>query len=160
MMDEELGLSNFQIDNHFKNSRFSRFYGGCLSKDELKNITPNDKFWIINLQDSTIAEGSHWVLVFDCVVHDHQEDFCIYFDPYGIFPHDSIVDFMEKSDKPLQYTYDTFQDIDSTKCGHYCIYVAESILKSVSYRKIFDELLDEHNIPANERLMKRVKLRK
>ena len=155
-MSEGLGLSNYQIDNHF---RGNPLYGGCLSKDELVNISPNNKFWVINLQDSVLP-GSHWVAVIDIKLKDSNPDYCIYFDPYGVYPPPSIVSFMEKSDKPLQYVCDTFQDLDSTKCGQYCLMVIDSILKSVPYKKLFDDLLDEDDVARNERLIKKFKLRK
>ena len=155
-MTSRLGLSNLQIDRHFKGNVF---YGGCLSKDELKNISPGNKFWIINMEDSTAADGTHWILVFDCVIPDDNPDYTIYMDPYGVYPPPEILKFMNKSDKEIHYTIDTYQDIDSINCGNYCIYVAEEILNSTPYQELFEKRLSEHNVPANEKLMNQLKFR-
>ena len=154
-MSRDRSLSSLEINEYFKNNKY---YGGCLSKDELKNKKPDNKFWIVNLMDSDKGGGSHWVLVFDCIIPDANRDMCMYFDPYGIHPPPVIVNFMKRSKKGKIYTDDQYQDMDSTQCGYYCIYVVEQLFKSIPYSTIFDKELDDKTIARNEGVILKMKL--
>lgn len=133
-------LSNFQIDRYYKDEPR---YGGCYSKDQLVNRSPDNKFWVVNLQSSTDGDGTHWLLVSDL-----DPSCCLYVDPYGIAPPPAIAEFMRKSKAPkLIYNTDDFQEFTSTECGYYVIFCANNILQG----KPFGFGLDTHPDAHNER---------
>jgi hypothetical protein len=87
---------------------------GVYSKDELPDKIKAGSY-IINLQDSTDGEGTHWTLI---TVFDRKN--ALYFDAFGqIFPTE-VATFL-KNYKPIPYSNRIIQDIDSNRCGLYCI---------------------------------------
>lgn len=113
-------LSNAEIDEYFKNNKQ---YGGCYSKNELPKI--ENKFYIINLEDSDAGSGSHWV----CCINI-EPNICHYFDSYGTPAPIEIQQFMIISQKPKMNTFPYhLQEIGSSACGWYCIFVIECYLK-------------------------------
>jgi hypothetical protein len=84
------------------------------SKDELPDKIQVGSY-IINLQDSTEGSGTHWTLV---MVFDRKN--ALYFDAFGqIFPKE--VGVFLKNYKPIPYSNRIIQDVDSNRCGLYCI---------------------------------------
>ena len=151
--------SNLQIDNFYRNEPL---YGGCFSKDELRNRKPAGKFYIINLQDSDAGGGTHWVAVIDFLPKK-----IIYFDAFGVYPPTDIVKFMLKSTrkegKEAVYSKLDYQELSSSKCGEYCVLVANSLLEQLRTGRIdpvnFDRgLLDGYPSQRNERVASRVRL--
>jgi len=87
---------------------------GVYSKDELPDKIQVGSY-IINLQDSTEGNGTHWTLI---MVFDRKN--ALYFDAFGqIFPKE--VGTFLKNYKPIPYSNRIIQDIDSNRCGLYCI---------------------------------------
>lgn len=120
--------SNIQIDKEFgSNPRF----GGCWSKDEMKNKKPNNKFWVINMADSTEPDGTHWVCVFDCP--PASPGFCVYFDPFGLVPPPAIASFCKRSGHKVVYSTGQLQDLDSEACGFFCAHVLRQLLKGKKF---------------------------
>ena len=66
-------LSNFQIDERYKGIKE---YGGTFSKDLLPKL--ENKAYIINMQDSTAGNGSHWT----AVININPKE-TVYFDSFG-----------------------------------------------------------------------------
>jgi hypothetical protein len=87
---------------------------GVYSKDELPDKIQVGSY-IINLQDSTEGNGTHWTLI---MVFDRKN--ALYFDAFGqIFPKE--VGVFLKNYKPIPYSNRIIQDVDSNRCGLYCI---------------------------------------
>jgi hypothetical protein len=87
---------------------------GVYSKDELPDKIQVGSY-IINLQDSTEGNGTHWTLI---MVFDRKN--ALYFDAFGqIFPKE--VGTFLKNYKPIPYSNRIIQDVDSNRCGLYCI---------------------------------------
>ena len=122
-------LSNFEINNYF-NGRPE--FAGCYSKDVLPNKILNNKFYIINLDDSS-GPGSHWV----CLTSYGQQ--VIYFDPFGVVPAVNILKFIRTSKKPLYYSTLTLQHIKSELCGYYCIYMIEQMVNGRNFVDIVSQ---------------------
>ena len=148
--------SNFQLQRYFEDEPL---FGGCFSKDELRNKKPNDKFYIVNLEDSDKGGGTHWVAVFDFLPKT-----IVYFDSYGVYPPTDVVKFMLKSQgkKPVYSKLD-YQELDSSKCGQYCVLVINALLKQLRTGRIdpvnFDRgLLDGYPSSRNEAIASRVPL--
>jgi len=87
---------------------------GVYSKDELPDKIQVGSY-IINLQNSTEGNGTHWTLI---MVFDRKN--ALYFDAFGqIFPKE--VGVFLKNYKPIPYSNRIIQDVDSNRCGLYCI---------------------------------------
>lgn len=128
-------LSNQEIDEYFKGNRL---YGGCYSKDQLPKKIQN-KFIIINLQDNDEGNGTHWVAIVNTI-----HDMCTYFDSYGVMPPVEIQEYMLSSDKPKVNTFPYhLQDIGSSACGWYCIYVIEQYLLGKHEKDIIKYFSDD-----------------
>jgi Fe-S-cluster formation regulator IscX/YfhJ len=128
-------LSNLDINHYYKRNPY---YGGCVSKDQLKVIEPtlrfNDRrFWIVNLEDSSLP-GSHWQLV--CLVNpDHG----IFFDSYSTPPPREILEFMKRHRSINYMNEGEIQSLDSSSCGWFCIYVSDMLLKGRPYLDVLDD---------------------
>lgn len=146
-----MSLSNLQIDRFFKNNKY---YGGCYSKDELTKMRPENKFYIVNLQDSNKGNGTHWTMIWNC-----NMDACYYFDSYGIVPPRESKDFMKRSGKKLWYNTRDIQSLTSQDCGEYCIIVILKLMQGEPFRKVVNDFNLKH--PAdNDRLARELILNK
>ena len=140
-------LSDREIDQYYQGNPY---WGGVHSKDAMTG-SPDGKFYVVNLQSLNQGnrKGTHWVLIFDVDVPD-VKDLCLYFDPYGIGPPPILESFCSRSRNPAAFCDDTYQAMESTNCGYYCIMAADALLKGMPYKKLFTEVLDENKVPQNE----------
>ena len=140
-------LSNLDI---MKMCKHTPLFRGVYSKDKL----PKDRkqgFYIINMQSSHQGDeqGTHWVLL---VIGPHCS---IYFDSFG----GAVPDEIEKyAKKPLIYQEKDCQDLKSSSCGYFCIYMMNKLLetnkKNLSQK--FSDVLrsfDYNNLENNEKLI-------
>jgi hypothetical protein len=65
------------------------------------------------------ADGScgHYVLI------DSSPQRVVFFDPFGIAPATEIADFIQRFHLPIEVSHAELQNIASSDCGGYCIYV-------------------------------------
>lgn len=132
-------LTSTDIDNYYKgNSK----YGGWYSKNELKTVKPANKFYIVNMQDSTDGNGTHWVCIYNV-----RPKSCFYFDPFGVYPPDDIVKFMKKTKKECLMSDMEIQKIDSQNCGWYCLFIID---KLETGRKYIDVLVNDFDLSNKE----------
>lgn len=139
-----MSTSSTQFDYYYNDEPL---YGGCYSKDELAKLKPGGKFYIINLQDSTAGNGTHWTVVIDFLPNH-----VLYCDPYGISPAPPIVSFMVKSKKPAIYSTLDYQGINSENCGSFCAYFVDELLRSRNLQDM-DKGLTDHPSASNEKLV-------
>lgn len=133
--------SNIEIDDYLKKYKL---YGGCYSCLHLPKI--QNKIYIINQDLNPHGHGTHWVLVSN--IEPHR---IIYFDPFGLSSNIPIDKFMKTSHKPIYYSNEDYQNINSQACGYYCIYCAEQLCKG---RKFNDILKDfTKNTMKNEKVL-------
>ena len=125
-------------------------FGGVFSKDELRNIKPDGKYYIINLGDRNTG-GTHWTMVCD----DNPKT-CIYYDSYGVSPPDEIRCFMSRCDpmKKLVFNTSQHQALNSDLCGEFCAFMALMLSKGFSYLKMVDTILRDQDFKRNEALVK------
>ena len=80
-------LSNFDIEeiaNHYN------IDVKIIMKDELKNMKPINTNYIINLESSTMGNGTHWM---GLKIEDKN---CVYYDSYGMLPPEEIITFCKR----------------------------------------------------------------
>ena len=106
-------LSNFDIEeiaNHYNIDL------QIIMKDELKNMKPINTNYIINLESSTMGNGTHWMAL------KIQDKNCVYCDSYGMLPPEEIISFCKRISKShLSYNTKEIQDINAQTCGFFAI---------------------------------------
>lgn len=135
--------SNFQVDNLLK-PLLGPYYGGCVKKDDLINMKPDNKFWVIN-----IGESTHWIGVID-----FDSKYCYYYDSYGLSPPDEIIKFMSKSNKNKQLYYQNIehQTLQSDLCGEFVCFVFIQFFKGIPFKTITEKILTT-DYKSNENLV-------
>jgi len=104
-------LTNFDLEKIAKNYDVKLI--GIYSKNELDNLQIENGNYIINLDDDI---GSHWTAL------NINKNKGIYFDSFGSVPPQNVISFVKQ--KPnIKFGYNNFliQDLESEKCGFYCI---------------------------------------
>ena len=106
-------LSNFDIEeiaNHYN------LDVQIIMKDELKNMKPINTNYIINLESSTMGNGTHWMAL------KIQDKNCVYCDSYGMLPPEEIISFCKRISKShLTYNTKEIQDINAQTCGFFAL---------------------------------------
>ena len=104
-------LTNFDLEKIAKNYDVKLI--GIYSKNELDKLPIENGNYIINLDDNI---GSHWTAL------NINKNKGIYFDSFGCVPPQNVISFVKQ--KPnIKFGYNNFiiQDLESEKCGFYCI---------------------------------------
>jgi len=106
---------------------------GCMSKDLFTGIDKNRiQFAVLNLEDSTKGNGTHWV----CLINIPAQKYCYYFDSFGFPPPDNVTQVIKRDlNKNILYNALQIQNIDSSLCGYYCLYLIDSIMDGQEYLK-------------------------
>ena len=141
-------LTNIQIDNYYSGNPK---YGGCISKDQVDMLIPG-KFYILNM-DRIMGPGTHWVLLY--LVNKNE---AIYFDSFGLPPPERISYYSRRFKNSRIRNIGQIQDIKSSSCGWYCLYVADRLLGGDSYIDIiesFDTKGNSRGMRENEEILKR-----
>ena len=112
-------LSNYELIEMCAKSGINLI--DILNKDLLIKETPQEGCYIINLQDSGVGQGTHWVgLILN-------EEYVSYFDPFGLHHSEDVSRFISWFLHDVGYTdtrdviYNTtqVQNINSILCGYY-----------------------------------------
>lgn len=119
------GTTDTQIKRYFRDNPY---FGGCYFKDQLVHLNPQDKFWIVNMQNSTDGDGTHWVLCFCIPIKHRGTDTNVYLDPIGAPPPDAIADFMNRCNEPFVSQNKELQNLTSDKCGQVACVMATFLL--------------------------------
>lgn len=102
-------------------------------KDQLKFVPANAENIIINLANSG-EHGTHWV----CSFNDNKTKNVYYFDSFGIYPVQEVLDWCKKTKKKyLYYSNEQFQDINHAYCGEWCLYFLYAMQNNIEMDKIF-----------------------
>lgn len=89
-----------------------------LSKNELIELQPKLGGYIVNMQDSTDGNGSHWV----CIWLNSKPKISAYYDSFGVDPPLAILDFMKRWSDQCLISTKPIQSIGSGHCGQYNIH--------------------------------------
>ena len=132
--DEE--TSNFDLQDLAQ--KYDLPLVGVYSKDELPNKIQVGSY-IINLQDSTEGSGSHW-----CLIKIFDKKNVLYFDSFGQPLPLEVLDFL-KHYKPVPYSNRQIQNIDSSRCGLYCI-ACDRYMSAIKRRSMLEQYDDFLNM--------------
>jgi hypothetical protein len=135
-MFQDEAISNFDLEDLAKKYKLPLI--GIYSKDELpKKIQVGS--YIVNMQDSTDGNGTHWVLI---KIFDKKN--ALYFDSFGQPLPLEVLDFL-KHYKPIPYSNRHIQNIDSSRCGLYCI-ACDRYMNKVMRRQMLEQFDDFLNM--------------
>jgi hypothetical protein len=126
-------------------------FRGVFSKDILPKVINANESCIINIEDHFKGSGTHWV----CIYNGLKSKDVQYFDSFGLYPSDVVLNYMKTGNKGVEYSDVEIQDIDSVMCGYYCCYYI--IGKYLGYKDTDILLLfDLEPTKANEVLIRNI----
>lgn len=153
-------MSNFDIDKAFTyRGRKNPRYGGTFCKNELLSEVgrPGKKIYIVNLQDSTAGPGSHWT-----ICDNLNPNYTVYCDSFGVAPPIEVEKFLKmarnKAGERKKILYNTIeiQDLDSSYCGHFCVFIGKMRLRGYKLSTIIDRF-DIFHTKLNDKLVSKIK---
>ncbi len=84
---------------------------------------------IVNL-DSESGDGTHWTLIYNDPKNTKD---AYYFDSYGVAPPTEVEKYLRTSGKKIQYNTSQLQNIVSSMCGYFCVFVARELSKGRTF---------------------------
>ena len=112
---------------------YNKNFLGCYASDRLHTLPKTlPKSLIINTANSD-SDGEHWVALV------LQKERCFYFDSFGLpIMNKNILHFLQKY-KKVMYSDICIQDINSVKCGKFCI----GFIKYVNSKKSYNDFISK-----------------
>jgi hypothetical protein len=133
-------LYDYQINDVFN---MCKNYGGCISRLSLKQSdAKKHKFYILNMDANPNGFGTHWVILWNC-----NKKYVFYCDSFGAPPAENVVKFMKETGKECLYNDMMLQDMNSSSCGWFCVYI---LLKLLNHENPADILLRDFTINPNQ----------
>ena len=123
---------------------------GVFMKDELYELRPKkNRCYIINLGDNKTLGGTHWTGLLI------KENYCYYFDSYGVVPPVPVKAFVNKFKKPfyLHYSRQIVQDLSSFLCGQFVLFFFWFMQNNNNNYSAFLDLFDQSNTKKNDALL-------
>jgi hypothetical protein len=105
------------------------------------------EYSICNLMglDPSTSGGTHWVAL--CSQADRGQSY--YFDSFGVEHIDPRIErYLNSVNRPITLNKKWIQEIDSTNCGSYCIYVLDQLSEGVPFNEIMSQF--GHDRDQNE----------
>jgi len=128
--------SNIDLENLAKKLKLPLIM--VCSKDELPDKTQVGSYYV-NLENSDVGSGSHWNMI---KIFDTKN--ALYFDSFGAPPPIEVSNFL-KAYKKFPYSNRHIQDIDSSRCGLYCV-ACDLYMNRVMKRDMTDQFDDFLNM--------------
>lgn len=128
-------------------------YIGALPKDELYKVPVRTTVCaVVNNQNHT-DPGSHWV----CFYVGPSQPTLLCFDSMGAPPNQNMVDYLTHvsalTGKPLDYSTKQIQELGTSSCGWFCIYILKQLSAGISMKTILNKF---SSIPSqNEQFLYR-----
>ena len=105
-------------------------FHGCFPLDKLPSFPPRLPSSMIVNTDISIKSGDHWL---GLILSKNK---CFYFDSFGLPIIDtSIVKYLKPHYKSVTYSDICIQDVESNKCGEFCIAFIKHVKSKSSYKK-------------------------
>ena len=133
-------LNNFELIEYVNQLKIP-YFRGVFMRDSLPNSPHNIECGIMNLNTSN-ENGSHWVSYYK----NGSER--IYFDSYGQITPTEIQNYLKtkeerrKGDSVIQRNTDIVQPINTSICGHLCLFVLKAL---TSEHWTFQQVLNNLN---------------
>lgn len=138
-------MDNLELTQLLKTDPYtSRIFAGVFPCDFLPQnaVLQKPAAYIVNT-DNSRQRGRHWILIILCSDKD-----AIFFDSYGLSPSAEIfpkefLHFLKRNCETYSYQNKQLQDVDSSCCGHYCIFMLYHIARGMSYKKALHFFTDD-----------------
>ena len=123
-------MNNYEIENILI---YNKNFLGCYASDQIYTLPKTlPKSLIINSANYD-SDGEHWVALV------LQKKRCFYFDSFGLpIMNKNILHFLQKY-KKVMYSDICIQDINSVKCGKFCI----GFIKYVNSKKSYNDFISK-----------------
>src|SRR4051794_27508066 len=120
--EKNYSLTNFELENMLKSLPEFRLVA---MRDTLpKKINPHEAT-IVNL-DSDDNIGTHWTLIYN---NPNDKEFVYYADSFGAEPAKEVEKYLRTSGKNILMNSSQLQNLESTMCGYFVIYIATELSK-------------------------------
>ena len=119
-----------------KNKTTRPYFDGVYAKDTLSDIEGKPQLIICNT-DASHHSGTHWIAFF------FEKDTCEYFDSFGkplSFYGDEFVNFVKTFSTKCISTGKKVQAVNTSTCGHYCLFFALQKCQGKSLKKIVKKM--------------------
>ena len=120
----DIPMSNFDLLEWCKYLKIP--INNVLSRDTKAPHNHKLAIFIYNLEPSYMS-GSHWIATY---VKDNVIN---YFDSFGMYPFQEIVDHAKKKKLTLLHQNQQIQHLNTTTCGYFCLYFLNEMHKGVDY---------------------------
>ena len=121
---KDIPMSNFDLLDWCKYLKIP--INNVLSRDRTVPHNHKQALFIYNLEPSYM-NGSHWIATY---VKDNVIN---YFDSFGMYPFQEIVDLAKKKNLTLLHQNQQIQNLYSSTCGYFCLYFLNEMHKGVDY---------------------------
>jgi hypothetical protein len=126
-------LFTYEIEEKYKDEQR---VAGVFSDSKCPVLKPN-KIYFILLHKPTQTSG-HYQLI------STTKNTSYFFDPFGVIYPDGVCLKRMKQFSPKTYANDfQYQNITSSRCGWYCVYVADLLLKGYTFEEIMENEMNK-----------------
>ena len=128
-------MDTVQVENLLRaDCKLSVIFDGVYASDCLPMFCGGgDTGLVMNIDPST-QSGSHWVSIY---IQNGKGE---YFDSYGMAPPlEDFMRFLKTNTKTWTYNKQELQSLDSTVCGHYCIWFLSERARGKSMQNIVQQ---------------------
>ena len=116
-----------------------------LSRDETVPHNHKQTLFIYNLQQAYMS-GSHWVCTYV------KNGLINYFDSFGMPQFQEILNHARKENLTLLHQNNQIQNIMTTTCGYFCLYLLNEMNKGNSYYDVL-KVFNIHDTMYNEKFI-------
>ena len=144
-------LTNYDIWRYVRELDIPHFRTVCMLDNLPSSIKPNEnnECGIVNF-NKTGEKGSHWVAYYwKRGGQQQQQQQRIYFDSFGQITPIEIQKYLktreefQQNKSVIQRNTDIVQPINSSICGHLCLFVLKALSEGWSYQDILNTLREE-----------------
>jgi hypothetical protein len=142
-------MDTLQVENLLRaDCKLSTIFEGVFASDRLPLFCGGGDLGMVMNLDPSDRGGSHWVCIY---VQDGKGE---YFDSYGMAPPiEEFLDFLQRNSKTWSYNKQELQSLDSTVCGHYCIWFLSERARGRSMQNIVQDF-SETDTKRNDQAVK------
>ncbi len=119
----------------------------AIDDDALKDTINHNECGIINMSLRKDG-GSHWV----CYYNNEHSKYIIFCDSFGVIPDPRIRKHLKTSKKKILYNTQQFQDIKSSSCGQWCIYVLDKLDEGKELYDIISDYINDNTLINENKL--------
>ena len=116
-----------------------------LSRDKTVPHNHSQALFVYNLEPEYM-KGSHWVSTFV------KNKVINYFDSFGLFPFQEMVNHARKKNLTLEHQSNQIQSMNTTTCGYFCLYFLNEMNKGTSYIDLL-KVFNINDTMENERFI-------